>query len=51
MDFLPKLIFFLAMIQIVLNECCVKFTDGKCVECPKGMHLFRDNCIYDVENC
>lgn len=33
------------------SSCCVRFLDSKCLECPEGMHLFRDNCIFDVKNC
>lgn len=32
-------------------QCCLEFTENSCIRCPAGMHLYRSNCIYDLEGC
>lgn len=31
--------------------CCLKIDAQACVACPAGTHLFRANCINDVDFC
>ena len=54
-NFYNNFLFFLVLLsgiaQIASAQCCLKFSADKCVECPPGTHLFRDNCIYDIKNC
>ena len=39
------------LIQQVHAQCCMKFEESVCVECPAGSHLYRGSCIFDVPNC
>lgn len=44
---------FLTIIYGVNSQCCLSYLhDGKgCLSCPEGMHLYRNNCIFDVKGC
>lgn len=33
------------------SQCCLKIQGRACLNCPNGTHLFRGNCIIDVDNC
>lgn len=35
----------------VENQCCLNIQDRVCIKCPNGTHLYRGNCINNVENC
>jgi hypothetical protein len=35
----------------VSSQCCLKFDGRLCINCPSGTHLFRGNCILNVDNC
>lgn len=38
---------------LVLSQCCLQTDDSAqyCLVCPKGTHLYRDNCIFDIPSC
>jgi hypothetical protein len=42
---------FLLFIWWVDSQCCITLQGKKCIRCTNGTHLFRDNCIIDVDNC
>ena len=48
-----KLLIFFFFYALVQNQCCVKTAKGgkKCLSCPTDMHLFKGNCIFNVDNC
>lgn len=33
------------------SKCCLQFQDRACLNCTVGTHLYRGNCIIDVDNC
>ena len=35
----------------VHSQCCLNIQGRNCIACPNGTHLFRGNCIIDVDNC
>ena len=35
----------------VENQCCLNIQNRVCIKCPNGTHLYRGNCINNVENC
>ena len=39
--------------SLVSTQCCLSFVKGlkKCANCPSDMHLYKGNCIFDVDNC
>jgi hypothetical protein len=39
------------LIISVQNQCCLQFSGELCLKCPKGMHLYRGNCLFDLPNC
>lgn len=47
------LLLFFSLITLCYPQCCTKFlpNSNKCSECPTGTHLFKKNCLIDVENC
>lgn len=47
------LILLLIQTYFSVQQCCLTTVPNskKCASCPTGMHLFRGNCIIDVENC
>lgn len=45
------LIVFQAIIVLTSSQCCIEFNINECIRCPSGMHLYRSNCIYDIEGC
>lgn len=51
MSFLSQAGFFLLLVGWVRAQCCLKFDGKACIQCPSGLHLFRGNCIIDVDYC
>ena len=49
--FILFLFFIECMIQRAAAQCCLQFESLTCVSCPDGLHLYRNNCIYDLPNC
>lgn len=43
----------LMFLQGAEAQCCLKtlLNSKKCASCPDGSHLFKGNCIFDVDNC
>lgn len=33
------------------NQCCLKIQGRSCLNCPPGTHLYRGNCLIDIDNC
>lgn len=33
------------------NQCCLTLKGKQCISCINGTHLYRGNCIIDVDNC
>lgn len=50
--------FILAILSIVLallarvhSQCCLQIQGRACLKCPTGTHMYRGNCIIDVDYC
>lgn len=41
------------LFEVTSPQCCLEFSKGtkQCLKCPESMHVYRGNCIFDVENC
>jgi len=39
--------------QITVVNCCLSYNEQskKCMICPSGTHLYKGNCLYDIDNC
>lgn len=33
------------------NQCCLRLEATSCLACPEGTHLYRGNCLNNVDNC
>ena len=43
--------FFLALVGWAHSQCCLKFEGRACISCPAGLHLYRGNCLIDIDHC
>lgn len=46
-----KLVLIFLLLIMVNSQCCLEFTNSLCTRCPSGMHLYRNNCIYNLPGC
>ena len=51
MGYLFRLGFFFLLVVWAQSQCCLQFEGKSCISCPSGLHLFRGNCLIDIENC
>ena len=46
-----KLLVIAILAVTVSSQCCNKFVGWKCEECPKGTHLYKGHCLFNIPNC
>lgn len=51
MFILSILSIWLALVSSALSQCCLQIQGRSCLKCPSGTHMYRANCIIDVDNC
>ena len=39
------------LLTLVSSQCCEKFAGWKCEQCPKGTHIYRGHCLFNIPNC
>ena len=52
-DLLSAFFLLFAFFQPAQPQCCLTTVANskKCASCPEGTHLYRGNCLFDIEKC